>query len=336
MEIRGIYYFPKSSKFIKSKAIVKQNFLLIVDNEGKLIEKSEINEIIIDVSVQGIPNSIKFSSGALFSPADSSFRWKFSSNSSKISEKIRSKNITIIVSIFLLPIILWIGVSKLLPQLAEEITKTVPETLIVKISQNALSRVDKLTFQSSLIPDQDRSEIEALFNGAVKSVSSKNKYNLLFFNSEVIGANAYALPDGTLIITDDLINKLIDYPEAILAILLHEIGHVEKNHTMRLIIESLGVGIIFYYIVGDIPGLTEIITGSAFNLIQNSFSREMELEADEYSLKKLENLGIPKDAFIFAMQNLIDDDNLDNKGKIVRYLSTHPQVEERIEIAKKF
>lgn len=58
-------------------------------------------------------------------------------------------------------------------------------------------------------------------------------------------------------------------------------------------------------------------------------------KADEYSLKKLENLGIPKDAFIFAMQNLIDDDNLDNKGKIVRYLSTHPQVEERIEIAKK-
>jgi Zn-dependent protease with chaperone function len=113
------------------------------------------------------------------------------------------------------------------------------------------------------------------------------------------------------------------------------VGHVENNHSVRLIIQSLGVGIIFTYLVGDIQGLTEIISGSGAGLLQSSFSREMEIEADNFSVVSLDKINIPKERFIFAMETIgLNEDESGSNSLLVKYLSTHPHTEERIQLVK--
>ena len=331
MHIDGKYFLAQSPKYFEAKAILSLNLIRIFDEENNLLEESRISK----VTVERFSNSITFTTGSVFSPSDIGFRWDFEDKPSRFFEKISSIKSVIVLSILLLPLLGWFSVTKVIPKFAEQVAESIPEAYVNELSQNALARFDEYTFEPSMISESKQAEIKKLMNRSVKRLSIENEFNLIFFKSDLTGSNAFALPDGTIVITDALVNKLEDTPEALLAILLHEIGHVEKNHGLRLIVESLGVGILFYYIVGDIPGLTELITGSAFNLIQSSFSRSMEIEADEYSLESLEKLGLSSDLFVYAMRSLVDEDDSISDSNILSYLSTHPGIEERIESAKK-
>src|SRR5437764_1298137 len=64
---------------------------------------------------------------------------------------------------------------------------------------------------------------------------------LLVRNSEQLGANALALPDGTIVVTDWMVrlvqtrdNRLDDAgKDQLAAVLAHEVGHIEHRHTAR-------------------------------------------------------------------------------------------------------
>lgn len=50
-----------------------------------------------------------------------------------------------------------------------------------------------------------------------------------------IGANAFALPDGTLVVTDELVELAGDNDDEVLAVLAHELGHIHERHGLRLL-----------------------------------------------------------------------------------------------------
>ena len=54
---------------------------------------------------------------------------------------------------------------------------------------------------------------------------------LLFRDGGKFGANAFALPSGKIIVTDQLASLLND--EQIVGVLAHELGHVVYRHGMR-------------------------------------------------------------------------------------------------------
>jgi Zn-dependent protease with chaperone function len=47
-------------------------------------------------------------------------------------------------------------------------------------------------------------------------------------------ANAFALPNGRVVVTDELVELLKNDSDALRAVLLHEIGHVQHHHSIRL------------------------------------------------------------------------------------------------------
>jgi Zn-dependent protease with chaperone function len=57
---------------------------------------------------------------------------------------------------------------------------------------------------------------------------------LLFRDGGSVGANAFALPGGTVIATDQFI-QLSENDDEIIAVLAHEIGHVRHQHSLRQI-----------------------------------------------------------------------------------------------------
>ena len=70
-------------------------------------------------------------------------------------------------------------------------------------------------------------------------------------------------------------------------------------------------------------------------LVQTSYSRRFETEADDYAFESLRRHGISPRAFADLMRRLRNEREAHGRGEsLIRYLSTHPATDERIRRAE--
>ena len=76
---------------------------------------------------------------------------------------------------------------------------------------------------------------------------------LVIFPTETvygIGANALAIPNNTIIVTDELV-ELAKNDDEIIGVLAHEQGHLVQRHSLQQALSSLGFSVILLAITGD-------------------------------------------------------------------------------------
>jgi Zn-dependent protease with chaperone function len=339
LEVQGTYYFARSAKTCPAKVEIKESALKVFSDDGLLLLETEKSSVKTNLPISGVSSSLEFDDGSSFIPRDNSIRWFSDSLVSRATEKLAS-NVKIVSAMFIVcPLFIWFLIFTVIPNIGEYAANKVPEAPKGIISKNIMEYFSKNYFTKSEISYEERTIIkDDFFKNLDLLELNSNQYELLFYKADIFGANAFALPDGTIILTDEMVEKLQTHPNALLAILLHEVGHIENNHSIKQIIQSLGIGLIFTYLVGDVQGLSEIVTGSGLGLLQASFSREMEIEADQFSLEYLNKIGLSKKEFIFAMEAILKNDNGEDDGSALyaKYLSSHPHTEKRIELAKNY
>lgn len=145
------------------------------------------------------------------------------------------------------------------------------------------------------------------------------------------GPNAFALASSNIIMTDELLVKL-KYDPYILSIFFHEVGHLHHRHVIKKIISSTLNSSLVFFIIGDLPGLTESLVSLGASLVNLSYSREYENQADIYALKKLHEYGISRKCFADSLLVLskIKQDQLDSSIDLSTYISSHPSIHERV------
>ncbi len=158
------------------------------------------------------------------------------------------------------------------------------------------------------------------------NLSISKHLKIKFRNSERVGANAFALPGGTIVITDQLINISTSTNE-IMAILAHEIGHIEKRHLMKKIIKGSFATLIIATITGDAATLSASTAGLPVILMQTKYSREFEREADSYAFNLLKQNKISSQVFADILEKLAKGYKSNKK---MSFISTHPDTRERI------
>lgn len=147
-----------------------------------------------------------------------------------------------------------------------------------------------------------------------------------------MGPNAFALPDGTILFTDEMV-QIAEQDDELLTILAHEIGHVIHRHGMRTLIQDSILGFALLAIAGDISGSSELFMGLPALLMERAYSREFEREADRYAITTMRTHNIPSIHFANLMGRIekahLAKGKSENK-KWSRYLSSHPLTAERI------
>jgi predicted Zn-dependent protease len=156
-------------------------------------------------------------------------------------------------------------------------------------------------------------------------------YRLALRDSDWIGANALALPGGTIVITDDMV-KVSRSLEEVLAVLAHEIGHVELRHSLRHLLQDSAVAVAAAAITSDAASLSVAVNGLPVLLTQAKYSREFESEADEYAFELLKKRDISPEAFADIMERLAKEH--EDEGRAFAFLSTHPVTSERVQRAR--
>jgi predicted Zn-dependent protease len=159
----------------------------------------------------------------------------------------------------------------------------------------------------------------------------KSFYQLEFRASKALGANAFALPGGTIVITDDMVYAT-NSQEEVMAVLAHEIGHVELRHTLRSLLQNSAVAVVAAAVTSDAASLSVAVAGLPVLVAQTKYSREFESAADEFAFKLLKQKGYSPLAFASLMERLAEKHKLEESA--FAYISTHPITEERVKRAR--
>jgi predicted Zn-dependent protease len=140
--------------------------------------------------------------------------------------------------------------------------------------------------------------------------------------------NAFAIPGGNIFIYSGLLEKM-ESPEELVALIGHEVTHVTERHSLKSILRSVASSLLFTILLGDASGLA----AQADQFKQLDYSRELEMEADNYGLDlMLKNKVNPE-----GMLNLLKILKRENEElpQMMKYLSTHPDTETRIQNVEK-
>lgn len=152
----------------------------------------------------------------------------------------------------------------------------------------------------------------------------KEHIKLHVLNEDAI--NAFALPDGHLVVYSGLILDN-DSPEELSGVIAHELAHVELDHVMKKLVKEVGLSILISMTTGG--GGSETIKGTAKMLSSTAFDRGMEKEADLTAVDYLNNANISAEPLANFFYKISDDEN--EIFTYLSWLSTHPDTKERAE-----
>lgn len=231
--------------------------------------------------------------------------------------------------------LVWYGV----PWAADQAAYMVPMSWEQQAGEHTLATLASMGFSDSQLPAARQQVLRAAFTRFVSELPEARDYRLEF--RDWLGPNAFALPGGTVVFTDDIV-ALFDSEDEFLAVLAHEIGHLEARHVMRTVFRGASIAVLTAVVFGDVGSASSVIIAVPTTLVYSAYSREFEREADAYAFAALKRRGKSPLAFASAMRKLDSavrkierEDGEEASGSGWSYLSSHPDTAERIEAAER-
>jgi Zn-dependent protease with chaperone function len=215
-----------------------------------------------------------------------------------------------------------------LPWIAERAAPRFPPALVASLSENALKLLDRSALSTSQLPEQRQRELEQRFRLLIVGDPALVGSRLLFRHAGKLGPNAFALPDGRIVLFDELV-ALADGDGEVLAVLSHELGHVRFHHGLRQIIQSSVVAVAVASYFGDVSSL---LSGFSTLLLESNYSRSFELQADDFGAQLLRRCGQRPQDLAVMLEKLEKAHEGTNSPQSVGadWLSSHPATAERI------
>ncbi|HEY8120367.1 MAG TPA: M48 family metallopeptidase [Myxococcota bacterium] len=208
------------------------------------------------------------------------------------------------------------------PGLAWLVARALPYSLDEKLGTGVLRAMGE-SFGPSALDEAHRERVRACFERTASYAHLTRPATLEFRAGGEMGANAFALPGGTVVVTDELI-ALAQSDDELAAVLAHELGHLQHRHGVRALLQALGVGVLANGALGDFDGAG--LVAAAPMLLQLQYSRGFEREADAFAQRVLEEARIDPSALSRMLARL---EATHPGGELPAYLSTHPPTAER-------
>jgi len=335
--ILGTFYLAASSQSCAAVLHDCTDHFMLVDTDGTLLWQGR--EFTTGADLPGLPLEIRFADGSYFLPDDHKVRPN-QRQKVGLATRLEQHKAIIVLSVLMVPVLLWWIVMVGIPKLAVAIVPWVPPAAVAAVDAQTMLMLDKTWLNPSELPAETQQYWRNQWMQAMATLPKRQQLDvdIQFRQTKYLGANAFALPAGTVVFTDELVNLLKDNPDALLAVFLHEVGHVQHQHGMTMLVQSTATSLVFAMLFTDLEGITEVLLGTGSSLLQNSFSRQMESQADDFATAHLKALGKTSNGFIEAMQ-AISAASGGKTGKELenwtRYLSSHPSSQQRIEKANR-
>ncbi len=169
----------------------------------------------------------------------------------------------------------------------------VPQWVDKKIGESFVNSFGAKMIRPTTLSKEKQQTIKTQFAEMVRKgypAGEAPEYELRFHKSQV-GPNAFALPGGIIIMTDELV-ELSDEEgnnDMVLGVLGHELGHVENRHGMRMVGQVVIIGMFTSLAFGD---YSDLIATIPILLGQSAYSRDFEYESDTKAIDLMLKAGL--------------------------------------------
>ena len=187
----------------------------------------------------------------------------------------------------------------LIPLVADAVAKRIPREAEKTLGTVALQGLDRWILKTSKLEANEVSTLRALFAALADNAGLAGVVELQFRDA---APNALALPGGTVLVTDGLV-RLFKADERLLAgVIAHELGHVHHRHSLRHLLAGSASSLMVGALLGDVSGVSALVTTAPLVLSTLHYTREAEMEADQYAFDLLKKSGRSAKDFADAMR----------------------------------
>lgn len=316
--------------------------------EGENVVR-EVVHVHLSDRLGNVPRKLTFDDGGVFeAPAEADIDGLMGTHASFFSRLSRLEtNWRFVAFAFVVTLIALVGIYRYgIPLAASGAAAVTPSIILETMDHGTRETVDRTFFDESELDDARRAEIQRMFDELAElSGQESPALKLLFRDGGRLGANAFALPGGTIVLTDQLVEKA-ESDDEIAGVIAHEIGHVQGRHSLKQIYRVLGLFFMIGLIGGDSSQIIDDVVGQAAALQTLSYSREFETDADRRSVELMVRAGRDPVAFVHLLERLggskrdkeQDKSATSNAGEEessrksgTSWISTHPATEDRRE-----
>ena len=197
----------------------------------------------------------------------------------------------VMVSTLVLVVLVAVSYRHVLPWAARGVVALIPESADAAVGDAALGQIDDSgLMEPTTLSTREQEAMRDAFEQAVSRLpASEIPRHHLEFRKSGIGPNAFALPGGAIVLTDELYRRMDGDRDILVGVLGHELGHLRHRHGMRMLVEAGVLSAAAGALYGDFSTLFSQIP---VLLGQASYSRAFEHEADVDSVRLMKANGI--------------------------------------------
>lgn len=164
------------------------------------------------------------------------------------------------------------------PLAAGVLARSTPPGVARFMTDQAVATLDGHLLDPSKLPPARQRFFQARF--AATARAKGGSYQLLLRSAPFIGPNAFALPDGRIVLTDQLAVMIGD-PQEIDGVFAHEMAHVARRHVLQRVYQASLVPAVLVFITGDPSQVSHFASLLPGILLQSAYSRQFEQQADD-------------------------------------------------------
>jgi Zn-dependent protease with chaperone function len=326
MRLRGDYYADGSSRRTVAELEVGRDGSVAVLVGGARVTTARIGEVRITDRVGETPRRVTLRDGGVFETTDNdaldaALAQHGLGGGARLLHHIESRWAIALAFLGLVGLAGWWTVAYGLPLLAERVAFSLPASVRHSLGSSTLHMLDRTVFAPSALPEPTRTRLEARFAAMARELGLEGDARLHFRKGERTGPNAFALPSGDVILTDELV-ELGQVDDEIVAVLAHELGHVVRHHGLRHALQNSTVALLLLALSPE-GAISSLVAGLPTLLVEARYSRDFEREADRYALSYLQSHGIDPAHFTRVLSRIPDG------PQGLAFLSTHPSTSER-------
>lgn len=369
MNVQGRWFDGKSSKACEAVLTLRGDTSVCVSDAAtqESLVVANVNDLDISSRLGNSARFVRFADGASFETTDNTaidvlHKKRLDSGSAGLLHKLESHLGLVVLSAVIVLALVVGGALYGIPATARLIAFQLPQNTLDTVAAETMGILDRTHFDESELSEGRKTHLQAEFKPVLAQYPDMSLKVEFRKGGDKIGANAFALPDGTIIFTDEMIELSQTASERI-AVLAHEIGHVAERHSLRAVIQNAVLGFVYVTLVGDGTAMGDLLIGLPVLATTMSYSRDHETEADVFSAQFLDHAGIERQAFVDLMQRLgdsmrcnkliddakdVDEDALSDTERLALcetliaeggdeddsqwqdYLSTHPGLKQRL------
>ncbi len=225
-----------------------------------------------------------------------------------------------VLAVAVLGFTLWVA----LPSAARLIASVIPVPWEVALGDQVYGQVGNIfaklegkeRAELCVVPE-GQAVLDSLTGRLAEAARSDYDFRVVVFDLDM--PNAFALPGGRIVLMRGLL-EFAESPDEVTGVLAHEMGHVIHRHGTEGIIKALGLAFFFGIMLGDVGSGTVGLMGET--LVESSFSREAESEADQDAIDILTNAGLATGGLVAFFERL--QEQFGDLPAVLQLLSSHP------------